>query len=473
MAPQTGGAPAMSAARNVLPSASGIARPTAPAPPTATRAPEDGLPASSLPQPRHSRAQSAGPAAQRLSFSGAGSAAASNAAAMNRRADVLQKIQSAMRAEAARQGDAPSSTSVSGASVAPPAARPPTAGVPAVVRRAWSTDNGSPTKVPQLAGSVPVAAVSAHDLMMEDASGEWEGGYATSPAALRRQLQSAMARAGAESKMDNMPAAAAASPARRVASPLASTPARRTSVSSMHSRTPEMDDESHALLVDEDEYADQASRSLQQQQQQQVGGAHVTATPGSMATSEDQYTMEVDDEYMDDDDVPPPPPPPSDGSDGRSGLRSPAVRGRLSTDSAVTNVSSFMSPNKVDPEMQRTRERQERLRAIAASLADEDLNEEEKSLIELHREHLEETSQLLRDEAHLLQGLAGVDAVGEAGTHPRELSRGDMARYTTLLLDVMNRKFTMVTDLLRKLEDYQSKYGREIGLVDPLDMDTT
>jgi hypothetical protein len=128
----------------------------------------------------------------------------------------------------------------------------------------------------------------------------------------------------------------------------------------------------------------------------------------------------------------------------------------------------YLSPSS-DPAFVRERAKQERMRAVAAALHGQPLNPTEQALVRIHREQLEEMAQLLREEAKLLDG-AFAPSSSDSPMRPRNhpLTRGDMARYSTTLADVLRRKFVMVEELSGKVEDYMSAYGAQIGLVDPL-----
>jgi hypothetical protein len=108
------------------------------------------------------------------------------------------------------------------------------------------------------------------------------------------------------------------------------------------------------------------------------------------------------------------------------------------------------------------------MRAQAASLRGVPLNAAELALLQLHREQLggDEAAALEAQEQRLLQ-LAAAAAGAAAGAGGAGMSRGDMAAYVGALEDILNRRFLVVTDLLRTCEDYRAKFGREVGLLDP------
>ena len=62
---------------------------------------------------------------------------------------------------------------------------------------------------------------------------------------------------------------------------------------------------------------------------------------------------------------------------------------------------------------------------------------------------------------HCLRLLELIAGAGSA------LSLGEMAAYVGAVEDVLNRRFLLVTDLLRTCEGYRAKFGREVGLLDP------
>ena len=112
----------------------------------------------------------------------------------------------------------------------------------------------------------------------------------------------------------------------------------------------------------------------------------------------------------------------------------------------------------------------EHMRAAAAALTGVPLLSSESHLLSVHREAVAEMTALLRDEAALLDGRGGTGgspAKGDLAASRRggPLSRGDMARYCTVLEDTISRKLLLISDLMRLLEEYKATHGAEVGLV--------
>lgn len=134
----------------------------------------------------------------------------------------------------------------------------------------------------------------------------------------------------------------------------------------------------------------------------------------------------------------------------------------------------------MDSQIVRERARADRMRNASASVAGHPLNDTERRLVALHREQMEEMRMLAVQEQRLLE--LSVNGGGSAPSSPSTNGhsnhsgvnggishRGDMARYLSLLEDVLNRKFVLITDLMRTCDEYKSRFGKEVGLVDPLE----
>ena len=123
------------------------------------------------------------------------------------------------------------------------------------------------------------------------------------------------------------------------------------------------------------------------------------------------------------------------------------------------------SPSLGNSQVKRDRAKAERMRAKSASLRGVPLTESEQQLVRLHQAQLggSEATALAAQEQRLL------DLIGDTGggIPPSSFSRGDMAGYIGALEDLLNRRFLLVTDLLRTCEDYKAKFGAAVGLADP------
>lgn len=167
-----------------------------------------------------------------------------------------------------------------------------------------------------------------------------------------------------------------------------------------------------------------------------------------------EYDMEEEGEDDGGGDTPPPPPPPPESGSYEDAVMAAPQRHTPQ----ATNTGASPRESAYDSQKLRERAKQDRMRSAAASLNGVPLNAEERRLLALHREQWSSLRELDAAEAQL------VSSAGEAS-----MSRGDMARYSGMLLDVLTRKFVMITDLLRQAEEYKSKYGTEVGLVDPME----
>jgi hypothetical protein len=146
-------------------------------------------------------------------------------------------------------------------------------------------------------------------------------------------------------------------------------------------------------------------------------------------------------EETEEDDSPPPPPPAGAPQDGSA---------------AATQAA------------------RERMRAAAAAVTGAALTDAERALVSAHSETLDEMTALEAQERRLLagSGLGGPESPAGRGGRSSSggnagLTRGEMARYVSLLQDVLNRKFVLVQDLIRSCEEYEALHGGEVGLRDP------
>jgi hypothetical protein len=209
--------------------------------------------------------------------------------------------------------------------------------------------------------------------------------------------------------------------------------------------------ESSDLLLDDDEYADDDFAH--------VGRPSRAGTKRVSAEHRVQSLIapaDTDAESEDDGDIPPPPPE----------ERTPAGHDNNMPDDSLTIERPELEELRLDPEVVRERERQERMRAASAALKGQSLNADERSLMLLHRETIDEMNELLGHEYRLLAGPDDHKASpgGRAHTH---LSRADMAKYVSSVDDILARKLLLIQDMMRHVDDYKITYGRQIGLVDP------
>ena len=157
-----------------------------------------------------------------------------------------------------------------------------------------------------------------------------------------------------------------------------------------------------------------------------------------------------------------------DESTSAASVSIPSTSPRVSAISA-TKASSMVdengSPSLGSSQVKRDRAKAERMKAQSASLRGVPLIESEQQLVRLHQAQLggSEATALAAQEQRLL------DLIGDTGggIPPSSFSRGDMAGYIGALEDLLNRRFLLVTDLLRTCEDYKAKFGASVGLSDP------
>jgi hypothetical protein len=157
-----------------------------------------------------------------------------------------------------------------------------------------------------------------------------------------------------------------------------------------------------------------------------------------------------------------------DESSSAASLSVPSTSPRalaISASKSASGSDENGSPSLGNSQVKRDRAKAERMKAQSASLRGVPLIESEQQLIRLHQAQLggSEATALAAQEQRLL------DLIGDTGggIPPSSFSRGDMAGYIGALEDLLNRRFLLVTDLLRTCEDYKAKFGAAVGLADP------